>query len=292
MNLAGTYGSSKLPYVLDQDVWDPISHEHEEPTPLCLARVKREIAYIYARPPHGIFIEPEEDNITKMHALIVGPPNTPCEGGFFHFLVKCPPNYPVSPPRVRVMTTDAGRVRFNPNFYACGEVCLGVLGTWPGPSWNATQNVETVLISIQSLMSEKPYFNEVGYDRERRPGDASRYNAVIRHETIRVAVCDAVEACLVGSSACPPALRRRILRAFPEYCDRYEKLVGDQMHLNGTAMMDPFGHHKGVYQHRRLLQLLQRLKEQLSWTGPIPEGKEDAAQSTVESPSLCTSDRN
>lgn len=293
MNFVGISGSSKLPYMLDQNAWDPLPHLHEVPTPLCLARVKREIARIYTRPPHGIFIEPEENNVTKMHALIVGPPDTPYEGGFFHFLVKCPPNYPVSPPRVRSMTTDAGRVRFNPNIYPCGKVCLSILGTWPGPSWNVTQNIETVLISIQSLMNENPYFNEVGYDKEKKPGDSSRYNAVIQHETIRVAVCDAVEACLAGNSECPPALRQRILKAFPVYYDRYVKLVGDQVHLDGTAMMDPFGHHRGVYQHRRLLERLQRLNEQLSGTGPNPEGKEDAAQSSVEIPSpRASSDRD
>ena len=31
--------------------------------------------------------------------MIIGPLDTPYEGGFFHFLVRCPPNYPINPPR-------------------------------------------------------------------------------------------------------------------------------------------------------------------------------------------------
>ncbi|KAH9375391.1 hypothetical protein HPB48_017181 [Haemaphysalis longicornis] len=63
-----------------------------------------------------------------IHALIVGPRSTPYEGGLFHFLLKCPPDYPIRPPRVRLMTTDGGAVRFGPNLYADGKVCLSILG--------------------------------------------------------------------------------------------------------------------------------------------------------------------
>lgn len=34
------------------------------------------------------------------------------------------------------LTTGGGRVRFNPNLYNCGKVCLSLLGTWAGPGWD------------------------------------------------------------------------------------------------------------------------------------------------------------
>lgn len=37
--------------------------------------------------------------------------------------------------------------------------------TWDGPGWTAAQSLLSVLISIQSLMNEKPYHNEPGYER-------------------------------------------------------------------------------------------------------------------------------
>jgi Ubiquitin-conjugating enzyme len=37
---------------------------------------------------------------------------------------------------MKFLTTGAGSVRFNPNLYNCGKVCLSLLGTWSGPSWS------------------------------------------------------------------------------------------------------------------------------------------------------------
>ena len=42
-------------------------------------------------------------------------------------------------PQVNLQTTGRGSVRFNPNLYNCGKVCLSLLGTWPGQKeemWN------------------------------------------------------------------------------------------------------------------------------------------------------------
>ena len=35
--------------------------------------------------------------------------------------------------------------------------------TWSGPAWTAAQSLLSVLVSIQSLLNEKPYHNEPGY---------------------------------------------------------------------------------------------------------------------------------
>ena len=48
-------------------------------------------------------------------------------------------------------------------------------------------------MSIQSLLNDKPYHNEPGFEKEARPGDVENYNNVILHETLRVAVCDRLE---------------------------------------------------------------------------------------------------
>lgn len=66
--------------------------------------------------------------ILQIHALITGPFDTPYEGGFFLFLFRCPPDYPIHPPRVKLITTGHNTVRFNPNFYRNGKVCLSILG--------------------------------------------------------------------------------------------------------------------------------------------------------------------
>ncbi|KAH6920187.1 hypothetical protein HPB50_017619 [Hyalomma asiaticum] len=242
---------------------DAIFFEHEEASPQCRLRVKRDIMELFSDPPPGVHIAPVEHSITVIHALVLGPADTPYEGGFFHFLVQCPPDYPMKPPHVRLMNTDAGRVSFNPNLYACGRVCLSILGTWTGPAWSPAQSLSSVLISIQSLLTEKPYFNEPGFTKESQQGDSERYNSIVQHETIRVAVCDAVEACLKGSSQCPAPLRAVMLKSFQDYYEKYEKAVQSNIALTGKSMCDPFGSPRGTYEYETLLRRLRTLNGQV-----------------------------
>ena len=48
------------------------------------------------------------------------------------------------------------------------------LRTWRGErseQWSSAQGLESILISIQSLMSSNPYENEPGYENARSGGD-------------------------------------------------------------------------------------------------------------------------
>ena len=70
------------------------------------------------------------------------PTDTPYTGGVYEFDILFPvkaPGYPSVPPKVKFRTTGAGSVRFNPNLYNDGKVCLSLLGTWdgaPGEQWS------------------------------------------------------------------------------------------------------------------------------------------------------------
>lgn len=102
-----------------------------------------------------------------LRAVIIGPQGTPYHDGLFFFDAHFPASYPATPP---VVSYHSGGLRLNPNLYACGKVCLSLLGTWQGLScekWNPAQSTMLqVLISIQALvLNEKPYFNEPGYER-------------------------------------------------------------------------------------------------------------------------------
>lgn len=83
---------------------------------------------LFSDPPFGLFAVNDEGDMRFIHVIIMGVMDTPYEGGFFYFILKCPSDYPMKPPKVRLMTTDAGRVRFNPNMYQNGKVCLSILG--------------------------------------------------------------------------------------------------------------------------------------------------------------------
>ncbi|KAL3197318.1 hypothetical protein MRX96_044967 [Rhipicephalus microplus] len=89
----------------------------KQPSGQCLLRLKLDPKNIIDHPVPGIFVEPEKGNVTYVHAVIVGPDNTPCQGGLFHFVLKFPLDNPACPPQVRFMATDGGRVRFNRKLY-------------------------------------------------------------------------------------------------------------------------------------------------------------------------------
>jgi ubiquitin-conjugating enzyme E2 Z len=54
-------------------------------------RIKNELVRIVKDPPFGIMFIQDETRATTLHPLITGPTGTPYEGGFFYFLVRCPP---------------------------------------------------------------------------------------------------------------------------------------------------------------------------------------------------------
>ncbi|KAJ3004182.1 UNVERIFIED_CONTAM: hypothetical protein HDU68_005244, partial [Siphonaria sp. JEL0065] len=161
-------------------------------------RLQREFLDISRSPDTQLSISYDDSNLTHMHAMITGPPMSVYCLGMFDFLFSFPSDYPTNPPKVTALTTGtlSKRVRFNPNIYATGKVCLSILGTWRGEAgeqWSAAHGVSSILISIQSLMSDKPYLNEPGHENTKDEVVIENYNRKITHETIRVTICDRLE---------------------------------------------------------------------------------------------------
>ncbi|XP_033606327.1 uncharacterized protein LOC111861733 isoform X3 [Cryptotermes secundus] len=128
----------------------------------------------------AIFIRTDDAKCTLLRALIIGPEGTPYSGGCFQFDIFFPPQYPTSPPLVHFCTTGLGQVRFNPNLYSCGRVCLSLLDTWKGlqgEHWHETSTLLQVLVSIQSLiLVPEPYFNEPGFEAMLGTEKGKRYS--------------------------------------------------------------------------------------------------------------------
>jgi len=225
-----------------------------------LPRIRRDLLEICREAPDGIFVLPDEEDMTKIHVVITGPPDTPYEGGFFYFILHCPSNYPAGPPKATLLTTGSGRVRFNPNLYRNGKVCLSILGTWSGPGWSPALSLLSVLLSIQSLMNEKPYHNEPGLEKERNVGDSDRYNEIIRHETVRVAVIEALES---PDKGMPEDLVDQIRGAAAATLKKHIETCEERSHLSGVKMQDPVMENKGIFQWQKLKQKLLDLRTQL-----------------------------
>jgi ubiquitin-conjugating enzyme E2 Z len=139
----------------------------------------------------GIFIKYSDDNIYQMNALIFGPKDTPYANGNYLFGIQFPKNYPMKPPIVR-FETYGKNIRFNPNLYVNGKVCLSILGTWAGPGWTSCCTLSTILLSIQTLLHEYPIQNEPGWEKC-TDVKADRYNIIVEYGNVCVSVIDLIE---------------------------------------------------------------------------------------------------
>ena len=139
----------------------------------------------------GIYCEFNEDNIYKVKVLIMGPADTPYAHGNYFFDLTYPVDYPINPPKV-LLRTQGLNVRFNPNLYTNGKVCLSILGTWNGPGWTSCCSLNTVLLSIQSLMNENPIHNEPGWENI-KDSRSDSYNNIIRYANVAIATIGMME---------------------------------------------------------------------------------------------------
>uniref|UniRef100_A0A7S3DLI0 UBC core domain-containing protein n=1 Tax=Palpitomonas bilix TaxID=652834 RepID=A0A7S3DLI0_9EUKA len=95
--------------------------------------------------PPGVSAGPHANDICKWDATILGPDETPWEGGCFPLKLVFPRDYPERPPRVRFTCR-----MFHPNIYPDGSICLDILGQ----QWSPIYTVSTILSSIQSLLTD------------------------------------------------------------------------------------------------------------------------------------------
>jgi ubiquitin-protein ligase len=155
-------------------------------------RLLGDIKYVFKNPltDNGIYYCHDEEDIMKGYAMIVGPESTPYFGGYYFFELVFPTDYPFSPPKVKYMTND-GHTRFNPNLYKCGKVCVSVLNTWSGDKWSACQTINSILLTLCSLLNETPLLNEPGQHKTSK--DYNPYNKSIEYTNIDFAICELID---------------------------------------------------------------------------------------------------
>lgn len=232
--------------------------------PLYAKRICRDINQLFSDPLPDIMVCPDPENFMIAHSIIIGPENTPYEGGFFYFYILFPNNYPFSPPDITLMTTAQNTVRFNPNLYENGKVCLSILNTWMGPQWTSGLSLSTVLLSIQSIMNEEPYYNEPGAStsdiRNSLFNPVKDYNDIIFHETIRVAVIRMIEGSL-DTKDMPSVLKEFITDYFKTKVSYYDKVIENNLRLDGLPMKDPFNQPRGIFKYKELKVEMEKLKQ-------------------------------
>ena len=157
-----------------------------------ISRLAKDVSHIIKNPltENGIYYLHDEDNMLKGYALILGPIGTPYYGGYYLFELDFPYNYPFSPPTLKFLTNNQG-IRFNPNLYTSGKVCVSILNTWHGDPWSSCQSISSVLLTLSTILNEKPLMNEPGIT-EGHP-EILKYNQIIAFSNISIAMCDVIQ---------------------------------------------------------------------------------------------------
>ena len=133
--------------------------------------------------PEQITAQVFDERMDLLRVIIEGPPDTPYQGAIFVFDIHLPAGYPDVPPCV---TYWAWGRRINPNLYANGKVCLSLLGTWAGPSWEPqVSTLLQVIVSIQAMvLIEAPYCNEPGQQGDAGTQKSLDYNKQVQADVV------------------------------------------------------------------------------------------------------------
>ncbi|KAL5477864.1 hypothetical protein EMCRGX_G024715 [Ephydatia muelleri] len=121
--------------------------------------LRRQLIELQKRPVEGFSAGLVDDNdMYKWEVLIIGPPDTHYEGGYFKAHLIFPKEYPQRPPKMKFISE-----MWHPNVEKNGDVCISILHE-PGEDkwgyekaeerWLPVHTVETILISVISMLAD------------------------------------------------------------------------------------------------------------------------------------------
>lgn len=180
-----------------------------------IQRLAKDVKDIMKNPLHenNIYYKHDEDNMLKGYALIVGLENTPYYGGFYFFNLDFPHDYPYNPPKLTFLS-NSENIRYNPNLYRTGKVCLSILNTWKGESWTSCQTIRTVLLTLCTILNDNPLFNEPGVSD--RNGQSEIYNEIIYYKNIENNILGVIQKKITGINNIFNFFEKNVIDKFEE----------------------------------------------------------------------------
>merc|ERR1711976_535087 len=149
-------------------------------SPMALKRINKELQDLGRDPPAQCSAGPVGDDLFHWQATIMGPPESPYQGGVFFLTIHFPTDYPFKPPKVAFTT----RI-YHPNINSNGSICLDILRS----QWSPALTISKVLLSICSLLTDPnpddPLVPEIARIYKT---DRDKYNGLAREWTTKYAM--------------------------------------------------------------------------------------------------------
>lgn len=144
---------------------------------MALKRLQKEVTEIQKDTPVNCSAGPNNNDLFNWEATIIGPTETPYEGGIFKLKILFPADYPFKPPKITFETPI-----YHPNINANGGICLDILKD----QWSPALNITKVLLSICSLLDEPnpddPLMPEIA---QLFKSNKAEFNRLAREHTIK-----------------------------------------------------------------------------------------------------------
>jgi ubiquitin-conjugating enzyme E2 D/E len=143
-------------------------------------RIQKEWQQIQTDPPVDFSLSPVNDDLFHWRAFIMGPTDTPYEGGVFEVELQLPPDYPFKPPKNRFLTKI-----YHPNIDRHGRHCLDI----DGERWSPALSLVHLVAALRSLLTDinpdDPLESEIANIYK---ADRSQFEATAREWTKRYAM--------------------------------------------------------------------------------------------------------
>lgn len=144
---------------------------------MALKRLQKEVTEIQKDTPVNCSAGPNNNDLFNWEATIIGPTETPYEGGIFRLKILFPADYPFKPPKITFETPI-----YHPNINSNGGICLDILKD----QWSPALNITKVLLSICSLLDEPnpddPLVPEIA---QLFKSNKAEFNRLAREHTIK-----------------------------------------------------------------------------------------------------------
>ena len=112
---------------------------------MSLKRINKELKDMSYDPPANCSAGPVGEDLYHWQSTIMGPTDSPYEGGVYFLDIQFPPDYPFKAPRIHFTTKI-----YHPNINRQGGICLDILKG----QWTPALTLDKLLLSICSLLTD------------------------------------------------------------------------------------------------------------------------------------------